>query len=193
MIMGCEGVSAAMLLQYNHHNIKATDIMKHWPTHPNNPYKGYVGHHLLVKFGHHQTIFPSAYVPYLQTFDSRIVDGTGTNLEELETVIDQGQPILMYHTSLGQNLHVKRLNLITTRVSLCLTFTLHYLLDMTTHITIILILYGVTFKKNNCAALVPNRFQIIKIKKNSWSVALTPLVKMYLCKTIIKRAKATAF
>ena len=39
MIMGCEGVSAAMLLQYNHHNIKATDIMKHWPTHPNNPYK----------------------------------------------------------------------------------------------------------------------------------------------------------
>ena len=42
MIMGCEGVSAAMLLQYNHHNIKATDIMKHWPTHPNNPYKGYV-------------------------------------------------------------------------------------------------------------------------------------------------------
>ena len=145
MIMGCEGVSAAMLLQYNHHNIKATDIMKHWPTHPNNPYKGYVGHHLLVKFGHHQTIFPSAYVPYLQTFDSRIVDGTGTNLEELETVIDRGQPILMYHTSLGQNLHVKRLNLITTRVSLCLTFTLHYLLDMTTHITIILILYGVTF------------------------------------------------
>ena len=102
MIMGCEGVSAAMLLQYNHHNIKATDIMKHWPTHPNNPYKGYVGHHLLVKFGHHQTIFPSAYVPYLQTFDSRIVDGTGTNLEELETVIDQGQPVLMYHTSLGQ-------------------------------------------------------------------------------------------
>ena len=70
---------------------------------------------MLVKFGHHQTIFPSAYVPYLQTFDSRIVDGTGTNLEELETVIDQGQPILMYHTSLGQNLHVKRLNLITTR------------------------------------------------------------------------------
>ena len=39
MIMGCEGVSAAMLLQYNHHNIKATDIMKHWPTHPNNPIK----------------------------------------------------------------------------------------------------------------------------------------------------------
>ena len=57
MIMGCEGVSAAMLLQYNHHNIKATDIMKHWLRIQNNPYKGYVGHHLLVKFGHHQTIF----------------------------------------------------------------------------------------------------------------------------------------
>ena len=58
----------------------------------------------------------------------------------------------MYHTSLGQNLHVKRLNLITTRVSLCLTFTLHYLLDMT-HITIIYDPYGVTFKKNNCACI----------------------------------------
>lgn len=46
MVMGCEGVSAAMLLQYNDYNIKATEIMKHWPKHPNNPYKGYVGHHL---------------------------------------------------------------------------------------------------------------------------------------------------
>ena len=41
MVMGCEGVSAAMLLQYNDYNIKATEIMKHWPKHPNNPYKGY--------------------------------------------------------------------------------------------------------------------------------------------------------
>lgn len=28
MVMGCEGVSAAMLLQYNHHDVKATEIMK---------------------------------------------------------------------------------------------------------------------------------------------------------------------
>lgn len=103
MVMGCEGVSAAMLLQYNDYNIKATEIMKHWPKHPNNPYKGYVGHHLLVKLGHHQTIFPNAYVPYLQTIDSRIVDGTGTELTSLEAVIDSGQPVIMYHTSLGVN------------------------------------------------------------------------------------------
>ena len=49
MVMGCEGVSAAMLLQFNHHSIKATEIMSKWPKHPNNPYKGYVGHPLLVK------------------------------------------------------------------------------------------------------------------------------------------------
>ena len=39
MVMGCEGVSAAMLLQFNHHSIKATEIMSKWPKHPNNPYK----------------------------------------------------------------------------------------------------------------------------------------------------------
>ncbi|MDU4449806.1 MAG: C39 family peptidase, partial [Staphylococcus lugdunensis] len=71
LVMGCEGVSAAMLLQYNHHTTKATDIMKNWPTHKNNPYKGYVGHQLFIKFGHHQTIFPEAFVPHLQQFDAR--------------------------------------------------------------------------------------------------------------------------
>ena len=50
-VMGCEGVSAAMLLQFNNYDIKATQIMSHWPKHPTNPYKGYVGHPLLVKFG----------------------------------------------------------------------------------------------------------------------------------------------
>lgn len=44
MVMGCEGVSAAMMLQYNNQHIPATEIMRHWPTHPNNPHKGYVGH-----------------------------------------------------------------------------------------------------------------------------------------------------
>ena len=32
MVMGCEGVSAAMLLQFNHYSIKATHIMSQWPT-----------------------------------------------------------------------------------------------------------------------------------------------------------------
>ena len=31
MVMGCEGVSAAMLLQFNHYSIKATHIMSQWP------------------------------------------------------------------------------------------------------------------------------------------------------------------
>ena len=52
-----------MLLQFNHHSIKATEIMSKWPKHPNNPYKGYVGHPLLVKLGYHQTILPAAFVP----------------------------------------------------------------------------------------------------------------------------------
>ena len=39
-VMGCEGVSAAMLLQFNNYDIKATQIMSHWPKHPTNPYKG---------------------------------------------------------------------------------------------------------------------------------------------------------
>ncbi|WP_444812066.1 C39 family peptidase [Staphylococcus hominis] len=166
MIMGCEGVSAAMLLQYNHHNIKATDIMKHWPTHPNNPYKGYVGHHLLVKFGHHQTIFPSAHVPYLQTFDSRIVDGTGTNLEELETVIDQGQPILMYHTSLGQKPSRKTFKFDNHTRQLVSNIHVTLLIGYDdTHYYYIDPLWSHFLRKIIVPALVPNRFQIIKIKK----------------------------
>ncbi len=43
MIMGCEGVSTAMMLQFNQHKIPATQIMRYWPKHKNNPYKGYVG------------------------------------------------------------------------------------------------------------------------------------------------------
>ncbi len=48
MVMGCEGVSAAIMLQYNNQHIPATEIMRHWPTHPNNPHKGYVGHVTLI-------------------------------------------------------------------------------------------------------------------------------------------------
>ncbi|UTH13909.1 C39 family peptidase [Macrococcus equipercicus] len=101
MIMGCEGVAAAMILQYNHHSIPASDLMKQWPTHPDNPEIGYVGHPLMIKPGVHQTIFPSALVPYLQQFDSAIIDGSGQPLSYLETVLDGGQPVMLYHTHLG--------------------------------------------------------------------------------------------
>ena len=77
-----------MLLQFNNYDIKATQIMSHWlniqPT-----LQGYVGHPLLVKFGHHQTIFPDAFAPFLKQYDSRIVDGTGTSLNQLEKFIDK--------------------------------------------------------------------------------------------------------
>ena len=39
-VMGCEGVSAAMLLQFNNYDIKATQIMSHhWPKHQPIPTK----------------------------------------------------------------------------------------------------------------------------------------------------------
>lgn len=101
MIMGCEGVAAAMMLQYNHHEISASEIMKRWPTHPNNPERGFAGPHLMINPKIHQTIFPSAFVPFLQTYDMHVVDGTGLSLYELEGIIDKGQPVIIYHTHLG--------------------------------------------------------------------------------------------
>lgn len=168
MVMGCEGVSAAMLLQYNHYDIKATDIMKHWPTHPNNPHKGYVGHQLLIKFGHHQTIFPDAYVPYLQTFDDRFVDGTGTDLTELEDIIDQGQPIIMYHTSLGDAPSRKKFKFDNTTTELVsnihVTLLIGYDEDYYYYIDP---LWSHIFRKFIFPAIVPNRFQVIKIGKKT--------------------------
>lgn len=101
MIMGCEGVAAAMMLQYNHHEVSASQIMKNWPTHPDNPERGFAGPHLMINPKVHQTIFPSAFVPYLKTYDEHVVDGTGLSLKELETIIDHKQPVLIYHTHLG--------------------------------------------------------------------------------------------
>ena len=167
MVMGCEGVSAAMLLQYNHHDIKATSIMKHWPTHPNNPYKGYVGHHFLVKFGHHQTIFPDAYVPYLQTIDSRIVDGTGTDLTSLESVIDKGQPIILYHTSLGQKPHRRHFKLDNQPTELVSNIHITLLIGYDeNHYYFIDPLWSHLFRKIIVPSIVPNHFQFIKIKKD---------------------------
>ena len=70
-VMGCEGVSAAMLLQFNNYDIKSNTNYESLAKHPTNPYKGYVGHPLLVKFGHHQTIFPDAFA-FLKQYDSRM-------------------------------------------------------------------------------------------------------------------------
>ena len=34
-------------------------------------------------------------------YNPNIVDGTGKSLEDLKGIIDQGQPVLIYHTNLG--------------------------------------------------------------------------------------------
>lgn len=167
MVMGCEGVSTSMMLHYNQQPVKATDIMKHWPTHPNNPYKGYVGHHLLVKFGYHQTIFPEAYVPFLQKYNSRIVDGTGTSLAELENIIDQQQPIVIYHTSLGARpmrrsfkFDGRKIRLVSNiHVTLLIGYDdkyYYYIDPLWSHIK-----KGIIFP-----AIFPNQKQVIKIKKS---------------------------
>ena len=166
MVMGCEGVSAAMLLQFNHHSIKATEIMSKWPKHPNNPYKGYVGHPLLVKLGYHQTIFPAAFVPFLKQYDNRVKDGSGSSLKQLERVIDQGQPVIIYHTSLGARpfhrvfrLDNKPTRLVSTiHVTLLIGYddTYYYYIDpLWTQLT-----KGIVIP-----SIIPNHKQIIRIKK----------------------------
>lgn len=166
MIMGCEGVCAAMILQYNDYPIKATDIMKSWPKHPNNPYKGYVGHQIGIKFGYHQTIFPTAFVPHLQQFNAHIVDSTGQSLHSLERVITQGQPVVIYHTVLGkrpimrtfkfENRPTKIVSNIHTTVLVGYDDTHYYYIDpLWSHFDKAIIL----------PALVPNKFQLLKISK----------------------------
>ncbi|TDM03923.1 C39 family peptidase [Macrococcus carouselicus] len=98
MIMGCEGVAASMMLQ---NGVSAAALMKHWPKHDSNPEKGYVGHPSKISWDSHQTIFPAAFVPYLKQFDQSVMDGTGASLPELEAVLDQDQPVIVYHTHLG--------------------------------------------------------------------------------------------
>lgn len=167
MVMGCEGVSASMMFQFNQQPIKATDIMKNWPTHPNNPYKGYVGNHLLVKFGYHQTIFPEAFVPFLQKYNSNVINGTGTSLAELEKIIDQQQPVVMYHTSLGAKPMRRsfkfdgyKIRLVSNiHVTLLIGYdkeNYYYIDPLWSHIS-----KGIVFP-----AIIPNSKQIIKIKKS---------------------------
>ena len=167
-VMGCEGVSAAMLLQFNNYDIKATQIMSHWPKHPTNPYKGYVGHPLLVKFGHHQTIFPDAFAPFLKQYDSRIVDGTGTSLNQLEKFIDKGQPVIIYHTSLGSkplrrvfhfdNQPTKLVSNIHVTLLIGYDDDYYYYIDP---------LWSRLSKFVIFPSIIPNSKQIIKIKKHT--------------------------
>lgn len=167
MIMGCEGVSTAMMLQFNQHKIPATQIMRYWPKHKNNPYKGYVGHHLWIKLRHHQTIFPSALVPHLKQYDKKIIDSTGQSLTELCTVLDNGQPVVIYHTVLGQRplRRTYKLDNQPTKLVSNIHVTLligydgdhyYYIDPLWSHIGNLIVF----------PALMPNKYQVIKIKKS---------------------------
>ncbi|MDK9866853.1 MULTISPECIES: C39 family peptidase [Staphylococcus] len=166
MIMGCEGVSAAMILQFNAHAIPATQIMKHWPRHANNPHKGYVGNYLWVKSGHHQTIFPTALVPYLKQYDARINNSTGQSLNVLCSMIDQGQPVVIYHTVLGQRPTKRTFKLDNHPTQLVSNIHVTVLIGYDEHhYYYIDPLWSHLGKIILVPAIIPNKFQIIKIKK----------------------------
>ena len=180
-VMGCEGVSAAMLLQFNNYDIKATQIMSHWPKHPTNPYKGYVGHPLLVKFGHHQTIFPDAFAPFLKQYDSRIVDGTGTSLNQLEKFIDKGQPVIIYHTSLGSKPLRRVFHFDNQPTKLVSNIHVTLLIGMMMTIIIILIRYGVVYQNllfSHLLFLTLNKS--LKLKSTLWKIVIMPQEKMHI-------------
>ncbi|MDW8565805.1 MULTISPECIES: C39 family peptidase [Staphylococcus] len=167
MVMGCEGVSTAMMLQFNQHKIPATQIMKHWPKHKNNPYKGYVGHHLWIKWGHHQTIFPSALVPHLKRYDQHIIDSTGQSLTDLCAVLDSGQPVVIYHTVLGQRPLRRTYKLDNQPTKLVSNIHVTLLIGYDdNHYYYIDPLWSHIGKSIVFPALIPNKYQVIKIRKS---------------------------
>ncbi|MDG0844081.1 C39 family peptidase [Staphylococcus equorum] len=167
MIMGCEGVSAAMILQFNDRTITATQIMKHWPRHANNPYKGYVGNHLWIKWGHHQTIFPTALVPHLKQYDAHFSDSTGQSLNDLCGIIDRDQPVAIYHTVLGQRPAKRTFKLDNRPTQLVSNIHVTVLIGYDEyHYYYIDPLWSHLSKAILIPAIIPNKFQIIKIKKS---------------------------
>ncbi|MCT1651894.1 C39 family peptidase [Staphylococcus saprophyticus] len=167
MIMGCEGVSAAMILQFNHLNIPATEIMRHWPRHRNNPYKGYVGHHLWIKLGYHQTIFPTALVPHLRRYSNHVVDSTGQSLTDLCHIIDQGQPVVIYHTVLGNRPYRRTYKLDNQPTKLVANIHVTVLVGYDAqHYYYIDPLWSHLGKSFILPAIIPTKYQLMKIKKS---------------------------
>lgn len=185
MIMGCEGTACSMLLNYYGKQIDATYIMKHWPKHNDNPKKGYVGNHFFVKFGYHQTIFPNVLAKFLRQFDDDIVDGTGTELSELEKHIEKGHPVVIYHTTLGQSpikktfkIESKGKEYITNiHVTLLVGFddNYYYYIDPLWKQWKGMVIYP---------ALWPSNKQIIKIHKNKMKTSFNQPGKMCVYKKI---------
>lgn len=185
MMMGCEGTSCSMLLNYYNKKVDATTIMRDWPTHPYDPKKGYVGNHFFIKFGHHQTIFPNVLASFLNRYDTDIVDGTGTELKDLEKIIESGNPVVIYHTTLGQTpinktfkLGNKEKEFVTNiHVTLLIGFddNHYYYIDP---------LWKNIKNKMVVPALWPSKLQIIKINKNKMIESYNKPGKMCIFKKI---------
>lgn len=178
-IMGCEGVCATMILRHNYTDITPLKLMRHWPKHDNNPNKGYVGHHFSIKLGHHQTIFPNAIVPYLNNYNANIVDGTGKSLTELTKIIDDGQPVVIYHTVLGQkpvsqtftfdNAPTKLVSNIHTTVLIGYDEDYYYYIDP---------LWLSFIRKIYLPAIIPSRRQILRLRKDKMETSYNAPGKM---------------
>ncbi|MFV5937102.1 C39 family peptidase [Mammaliicoccus sciuri] len=185
MVMGCEGTASSMLLNFYNKDINATTIMRKWPTHSDNPEKGYVGNHFLIKFGHHQTIFPNVLAEFLNRYDSEIIDGTGTDLEDLEKIIDKGHPVVIYHTTLGAKpirkifkIGDKGKSYVTNiHVTLLIGYDdeYYYYIDP---------LWKQILGYAYIPALWPSKYQIIKMKKNKMKISYNTPGKMCIYKKI---------
>ena len=100
MVMGCEGTASSMLLNFYNKDINATTIMKSGQ-HIQITRKGICRQSFSNQIWPSPNYFPNVLATFLSGYDSEIVDGTGTELEELEHIIDKGHPVVIYHTTLG--------------------------------------------------------------------------------------------
>ncbi|PTI28420.1 MULTISPECIES: C39 family peptidase [Mammaliicoccus] len=185
MVMGCEGTSCSMLLNYYNKKVDATTIMRNWPTHSDNPQKGYVGNHFLIKFGYHQTIFPNVLALFLNKYDNDIVDGTGTELKDLEKIIESGHPVVIYHTTLGQSPVKKMFKIGNKKKEFVTNIHVTLLIGFDEHYYYYIDPLWKQFKgKMIFPALWPSNSQVIKIQKNKMQESYNKPGKMCISKKI---------
>lgn len=184
MVMGCEGVASSMLLNYYYKKIDAITIMKDWPTHIDNPKKGYVGNQFLISFLRHQSIFPNVLAPYLNKFDADLVDGTGTTLYELENILAKKHPVLIYHTKLGQSPVWKTFKIGRNNKKLVSNIHVTLLIGFDEHYYYYIDPLWKQYNKLILPAFWPSKAQIIKIEKIKMAESYNKPGKMCVFKKI---------